>query len=47
MPLLPGGEDLAFWVTVGLVAILSVALTKVVAAQSWAPDGLTKLAGHL
>ena len=40
---LPGGEDFAFWVTVGLVAILSVALTKVVAAQSWAPDGLTKL----
>ena len=41
------GEEVGFWLTVGLVAILSVALVKVVAAQSWAPDGLTKLAGHL
>lgn len=41
------GEELTFWLAVALVAIFAVAFTKIIAAQTWAPDGLTKLAGHL
>ena len=39
--------DLSVAEVVALVAIFDVAFTKVIAAQSWAPEGLTKLAGHL
>lgn len=41
------GEEVGFWLVVGLVAIASVAVVKVIAAQSFAPPGLAKLAGHL
>lgn len=41
------GSELRFWLAVGLVSIASIAIFKVIGAQSWTPDGLKRLAGFL
>lgn len=40
-------KELQFWVAVGLVSIISIALFKILAAQPWAPEGLREFAGSL
>jgi hypothetical protein len=40
-------KDVAFWFAVGLFSIGFLASFKILAAQKWAPDGLTKLAAFL
>jgi hypothetical protein len=40
-------HELAFWISVGIVSIVSVALFKVLGAQKWVPEGVQHLAGAI
>jgi hypothetical protein len=40
-------HELAFWLSVGIVSIVSVALFKVLASHKGAPEGLQHLAGAI
>lgn len=41
------GREAGFWISVGLVAVASVAIFKVLGAQRWAPEGIRRLAGWI